>query len=109
MASEKTANLARDKHSDFLAGLGAHAISVDEIRGQGKKTFAVTAFVKKKTKKLPAKLEVKIVSGALAGVITNGIIQEFMYDLFQFKFLSYFYNQWNLKRFFTTFYFQFGR
>ena len=77
MASEKTANLARDKHSDFLAGLGAHAISVDEIRGQGKKTFAVTAFVKKKTKKLPAKLEVKSGKKTLKVPLIIKIAQKF--------------------------------
>jgi hypothetical protein len=59
MATEKSANLAREEHSDFLVGLGAHAISVEQIEEDGKKTFAVTAFVEKKTKALPDELEVK--------------------------------------------------
>lgn len=59
MATEKAANLARDKHSDFLTSMGAHAISVDPVQKDGKASFAVTAFVEKKTNKLPAELEVK--------------------------------------------------
>jgi hypothetical protein len=59
MATEKSANLAREEHSDYLVGLGAHAISVDQIEEDGKKAFAVTAFVEKKTKDLPDELEVK--------------------------------------------------
>jgi hypothetical protein len=59
MATEKQANLAREEHSDLLAGLGAHAISVDENEDQGKKGYVVTAFVKEKTHKIPESLEIK--------------------------------------------------
>ena len=48
MASEKEANIARDKFSVELKELGAHAISVDEVERNGKKTFAVVAFFEKK-------------------------------------------------------------
>lgn len=59
MATEKTANRAREEHADYLVGLGAHAISVDQIEEDGRTSFAVTAYVEKKTKDLPDELEVK--------------------------------------------------
>ena len=59
MASEKEAQLARDKHSALLRELGAHAIAVDEIRRKGEKTFGVIAFFEKKPEGVPAILEVK--------------------------------------------------
>jgi hypothetical protein len=59
MASEKTANLARKQHSDFLRDLGAHAIAVDEVRLKGERTFAVIAFFEEKPDRAPSTLEVK--------------------------------------------------
>lgn len=59
MASEKEANLAREKHSDVLRDLGAHAIAVDETRRKGEKTYAVIAYFEKKPESIPGTLEVK--------------------------------------------------
>ena len=44
MATEKEANKARDKHSDYLRELGAHAILVDKIKRGKQDTFGVIAF-----------------------------------------------------------------
>lgn len=59
MASEREANLARDRYSDFLRGLGAHAIAVDEVKRGGEKTFAVIAFFEHKPSGAPRTLEVR--------------------------------------------------
>jgi hypothetical protein len=59
MATEKEANLAREKHSDALRNLGAHAIAVDQVQRKGEKTFAVVAFFDEKPEKVPQKLTVK--------------------------------------------------
>ena len=59
MASEREAQLAREKHADFLRDLGAHAISVDEVRRKGEKTFAVVAFFEARPKGLPSELELE--------------------------------------------------
>jgi hypothetical protein len=60
MASEKEANLARAKHSDFLRRLGAHSIGVNEFKRKGEKGFAVIAyFARKPAKAVPQTLEVK--------------------------------------------------
>jgi hypothetical protein len=60
MASEKEANLARAQHSDFIRGLGAHSIGVDECKHQGESGFAVIAFFDRKpSKKIPPTLKVK--------------------------------------------------
>jgi hypothetical protein len=60
MASQHEANRARDEFSQFLMGLGAHAIAVDEIKRGGAKTFAVIAYFERKpSKPIPDSLEVK--------------------------------------------------
>lgn len=59
MATEKEAKLARERHSDELHDLGAHAIAVDQIQRKGEKTFAVIAFFEEKPEKVPHKLTVK--------------------------------------------------
>lgn len=59
MITEKLANLAREKHTDFLMNLGVHAISVDERENIGEKTFGVTAYVEQQTDKLPSCLKIK--------------------------------------------------
>lgn len=59
MASEQEANLAREQYSEFLRDLGAHAITVDEIKRKGEKTFGVIALVEEKPDKpVPDNLEV---------------------------------------------------
>ncbi len=59
MASEREANLAREQNSEFLRGLGAHAITVDQVKGKRDKTFAVVAYFQKKPDGVPTTLEVK--------------------------------------------------
>ena len=61
MASEKEADLAREQHSDFLADLGAHGITIDEVKLKGEKSFAVVAFFEEKPDEVPDTL--KVVSG----------------------------------------------
>lgn len=60
MSSEREADLARERHSDFLRELGAHAVGVDEVRRGGEKTFAVIAYFEERpAESLPKTLEVK--------------------------------------------------
>jgi hypothetical protein len=59
MANEEEANLARDQHADFLRDLGAHGITVDEMKRKGEKSFAVVAFFEKKPDDVPALLKVQ--------------------------------------------------
>lgn len=59
MADEEEANLAREQHADFLRDLGAHGITVDEIKRKGKKSFAVVAFFKEKPDDVPDMLKVQ--------------------------------------------------
>ena len=59
MATERDANQAREKHSDYLRKLGAHAISVDEVRRKGEATFAVIAWFEKKPAEVPKTLQVR--------------------------------------------------
>ena len=59
MADEKEANLARDQHADFLRDLGAHGITVDEIKRKGEKSYAVVAFFEEKAADVPATLKVQ--------------------------------------------------
>ena len=59
MANEKEANLARDQHADFLHKLGAHGITIDEMKKSGEKTFAVIALFEQQPEEIPATLEVK--------------------------------------------------
>lgn len=58
MATEKQANIARNKHKDLLDTLGAHSVGVDQVTQQGKKTFAVIAYTEKKGPKMPEHLEI---------------------------------------------------
>ena len=59
MASEKEANLAREQHSDFLRNLGAHGITIDEVKRKGAASFAVVAFFESKPDDVPSELEIK--------------------------------------------------
>ncbi|HVQ36303.1 MAG TPA: hypothetical protein VMS31_02140 [Pyrinomonadaceae bacterium] len=59
MASEKEADLAREEHADFLHDLGAHGITIDEIKREGAKSFAVVALFEDQPKQMPDTLEIK--------------------------------------------------
>jgi hypothetical protein len=61
MASEKTANKARELFSDQLFGSGAHAVAVDKVSIEGEETFALIAMVPPSHKqKLPASVAVTV-------------------------------------------------
>ncbi|HEY5746108.1 MAG TPA: hypothetical protein VIU12_08540 [Chryseolinea sp.] len=60
VATEKEANIARNKFSTSLRNLGAHAIGVDQIKLRGKNTFAVIAFVDKKSGNVPNSLDIVV-------------------------------------------------
>ena len=77
MVSEKEANLAREQYSDFLRGLGAHAIAVDEVAHKGEKTFAVVAFFTKKPADVPGTLEVKSGKTTLAVPLVARVTEKF--------------------------------
>lgn len=59
MTTEREANLARERHAEFLRQLGAHAIAVDEVKRKGDTGFAVIAFFQEKPEGVPRTLEVK--------------------------------------------------
>lgn len=59
MADEQEANLAREQHADFLRDLGAHGITVGEIKRKGEKSYAVVAFFEEKPDDVPDMLKVQ--------------------------------------------------
>ena len=59
MANEKEADLAREQHSDFLFDLGAHGITIDEVKRKGETTFAVVALFEKKPDEIPETLKIQ--------------------------------------------------
>ena len=60
MATEKEANKAREKHSDYLRKLGAHAILVDKVKRGKKDSFGVIAFCEEKPSgPVPDELEIE--------------------------------------------------
>lgn len=77
MASEKAANLAREKHSGLLRDLGAHAITVDEVRRKGEKTYAVVAFFEQKPEGIPGTLEIKSGKKTLQVPLVAQVVEKF--------------------------------
>lgn len=59
MATERHANLARQRHSAYLRSLGAHAIAVDEVRRKGRRTYGVIALFDKPPRAVPRTLAIK--------------------------------------------------
>lgn len=59
MATEKQAQMAKNKHLDFLDKLGAHSVLVDKVNIDGKITFAVLAYTDKKIKNVPLQLQIE--------------------------------------------------
>lgn len=59
MATEKEADMAREQHSDFLLDLGAHGITIDEVKRKGEKSFAVVALFEEKPNEFPDTLKVQ--------------------------------------------------
>ena len=60
MATEREAGRARAKHAEHLRSLGAHSVSVDQVRRAGKTTFAVVAMFSAKPRGLPKTLDVTV-------------------------------------------------
>jgi hypothetical protein len=59
MANEKEANLAREQFSDYLRQLGAHGLTVDQIKRKGETSFALIAYFDEPPETLPKQLEIK--------------------------------------------------
>lgn len=59
MATEKQAQMAKNKHLNFLDKLGAHSVLVDKVNINGKITFAVLAYTDKKLKNAPLQLQIE--------------------------------------------------
>lgn len=59
VASEKDADLARQTHEAFLRDLGAHGITIDEIKRKGSKSFAVVALFENEPVQMPDTLEIR--------------------------------------------------
>ena len=60
MATEKEANLARERHAERLRALGAHAIAVDEMTRRGERTFGLVAMFEDKPRGVPKTVEVEV-------------------------------------------------
>jgi hypothetical protein len=59
MATERHAQLARERHSVYLRALGAHAIAVDQVRQKGRRTYGVVALFDKPPRAMPTTLRIK--------------------------------------------------
>lgn len=77
MANEEEANLAREQHADFLRELGAHGITVDEIKRKGEKSFAVIALFDSKPADFPDMLEVQSGKKTLEIPLVARVIEKF--------------------------------
>jgi hypothetical protein len=60
VATEKEANLARERHAEKLRSLGAHAITVEEFPRGEKRTFGVVAMFEEKPRGVPKTLDVEV-------------------------------------------------
>lgn len=60
MASEKEAHLAREKHSEYLRKLGAHAIAVDQVDDKADDGYGVIAMFEKNPPDVPKSLDVTV-------------------------------------------------
>ncbi|MGH9873644.1 MAG: hypothetical protein ACRD9S_14440 [Pyrinomonadaceae bacterium] len=77
MASEKEADLAREQHSDFLFDLGAHGITVNEVKHKGEKSFAVVAFFEEKPEEVPDTLKVQSGKKTLEVPLVARVVEKF--------------------------------
>jgi hypothetical protein len=77
LASEKEADLAREQHSDFLVGLGAHGVTIDEVKRKGEKSFAVIALFEQKPDEVPNNLEVQIGKKTLQVPLVAKVAEKF--------------------------------
>lgn len=77
MASEKEADLAREQHSNFLRDLGAHGVTVDEIKRKGEKSFAVVALFDTEPEQMPDALEIKRGNKTLTVPLVARVMEKF--------------------------------
>jgi hypothetical protein len=77
MASEKEADLAREQHSDYLRNLGAHGVTVDEIKRKGEKSFAVVALFDVEPEQMPDALEVRRGNKTLTVPLVARVMEKF--------------------------------
>jgi len=77
MATEKQANEARQKHAAYLDKIGAHAVIVNEITQNGKKTFAVIACMEKAARNIPDHLEIKQGNNTLGVPLVVNVVKKF--------------------------------
>ena len=77
MASEKEADLAREQNSDFLAGLGAHGVTIDEVKRKGERSFVVIALFEQKPDEVPDTLEVQIGKRTLQVPLVARVTEKF--------------------------------
>ena len=80
MASEKEADLAREQHSDFLFNLGAHGITIDEVKSKGEKSFAVVALFEEKPDEFPDTLKVQHGKKTLEVPVVARVTEKFKPD-----------------------------
>jgi hypothetical protein len=80
MASEKEADLAREQHSDFLFNLGAHGITIDEVKRKGEKSFAVVALFEEKPDEFPDTLKVQHGKKTLEVPVVARVAEKFKPD-----------------------------
>jgi len=80
MASEKEADLAREQHSDFLLNLGAHGITIDEVKRKGEKSFAVVALFEEKPDEFPDTLTVQHGKKTLEVPVVARVTEKFKPD-----------------------------
>ena len=77
MANEEEANLAREQHGDSLRDLGAHGITIDEVKRGGEKSFAVVALFEDKPKEVPETLEIKHGKATISVPCVARVVQKF--------------------------------
>jgi hypothetical protein len=77
MANEKEADLAREQHSDFLSELGAHGITIDEVKRKGEKSFAVVALFEEKPEEFPETLTVQSGKKTLEVPVIARVMEKF--------------------------------
>ncbi len=77
MANENEANQAREQHSEFLRDLGAHGITIDEVKRKGEKSFAVVALFEQKPEDFPDTLTVRSGEKTLQVPLIVRLIEKF--------------------------------
>jgi len=77
MANEEQANRAREEHGDFLREMGAHGITIDEIKRKGEKSFAVVALFQSEPAEVPDQLEIKRGKVTISVPLVARVVEKF--------------------------------